>query len=160
GLFGRTGRPVRILPLGDPYFCRGPAGAQQGAEPCRGGGGARQASVPLWCSQPHHPRRATRRRLNEGWRMTALPASLVDNPRLAQWIAFQEGNVILRTGKVEIGQGVLTALAQIAADELDVALTRLRIVSGETPETPSEGFTSGSNSIVHSGSAVRLVCAE
>src|SRR5262249_17320655 len=64
------------------------------------------------------------------------------------------------TGKVEIGQGVLTALAQIAAEELDVALTCLRVVSGETPETPSEGFTSGSNSIVHSGSAVRQVCAE
>jgi len=92
--------------------------------------------------------------------MTTLPASLVDNPRLDQWIAFQHGRVILKTGKVEIGQGVLTALAQIAAEELEVPLARLLVVSGETPACPSEGFTSGSNSIVVSGSAVRLVCAE
>lgn len=89
-----------------------------------------------------------------------LPPSLADNPRLDRWIAFEDGRVVLRTGKVEIGQGVLTALAQIAADELDVAPQRLRVVSGETPDTPSEGFTSGSNSIVHSGGAIRVVCAE
>ena len=66
----------------------------------------------------------------------------------------------LATGKVEIGQGVLTALAQIAAEELDVSPARLRIVSGETPTSPREGFTSGSNSIAISGSSIRLVCAE
>src|SRR5262249_20477967 len=82
------------------------------------------------------------------------------NPRLDQWIAFQDGKVMLRTGKVEIGQGALTALAQIAAEELDVPPERLHVISGETPACPSEGFTSGSNSIVVSGSAVRLVCAE
>jgi CO/xanthine dehydrogenase Mo-binding subunit len=68
--------------------------------------------------------------------------------------------VRLATGKVEIGQGVLTALAQIAAEELDVSPARLRIVSGETPTSPREGFTSGSNSIAISGSSIRLVCAE
>ena len=93
--------------------------------------------------------------------MTALPKSLVDNPLLSTWIGFEEaGRVRLATGKVEIGQGVLTALAQIAAEELDVAPHRVRIVSGETPASPSEGFTSGSNSIAVSGSSVRLACAE
>jgi CO/xanthine dehydrogenase Mo-binding subunit/aerobic-type carbon monoxide dehydrogenase small subunit (CoxS/CutS family) len=92
---------------------------------------------------------------------TPLPQALVDNPRLDRWIAFEEGGrVRLATGKVEIGQGVVTALAQIAAEELDVAPERLRVVSGETPQSPSEGFTSGSNSVVLSGSAIRLVCAE
>ena len=87
--------------------------------------------------------------------MTELPKSLIDNPLLATWIGFEEGGrVRLATGKVEIGQGVLTALAQIAAEELDVAPERLRIVSGETPTSPSEGFTSGSNSVAVSGSAV------
>jgi len=90
-----------------------------------------------------------------------LPQSLVDNPILAQWIGFEhEGRVRFATGKVEIGQGVLTALAQIAAEELDVAPGRLRVVSGETNASPSEGFTSGSYSISVSGAAVRLVCAE
>ena len=93
--------------------------------------------------------------------MTTLPKSLIDNPLLETWVGFEEpGRVRLATGKVEIGQGILTALAQIAAEELDVAPERLRIVSGETPTSPSEGFTSGSNSIAVSGGAVRLVCAQ
>jgi len=93
--------------------------------------------------------------------MSALPKSLLDNPMLGSWIGFEQfGRVRLATGKVEIGQGVLTALAQIAAEELDVAPERLRIVSGETPASPAEGFTSGSNSIAVSGSAIRIVCAE
>jgi nicotinate dehydrogenase subunit B len=91
----------------------------------------------------------------------SLPKSLLDNPLLGSWVGFEEtGRVRLATGKVEIGQGVLTALAQIAAEELDVTPARLRIVSGETPTSPREGFTSGSNSIAVSGAAIRLVCAE
>jgi CO/xanthine dehydrogenase Mo-binding subunit len=91
----------------------------------------------------------------------ALPKSLLDNPRLDHWIAFEDGGrVRLATGKVEIGQGVLTALLQIAAEELEVAPTRVRVVSGETPASPSEGFTSGSNSIAVGGGAIRLACAE
>jgi CO/xanthine dehydrogenase Mo-binding subunit len=75
---------------------------------------------------------------------SGLPNSLLDNPLLGTWIGFEEtGRVRLATGKVEIGQGVLTALAQIAAEELDVSPARLRIVSGETPTSPREGFTSG-----------------
>ena len=90
-----------------------------------------------------------------------LPKSLLDNPLLGSWIGFEEtGRVRLATGKVEIGQGVLTALAQIAAEELDVTPARLRVVSGETPTSPREGFTSGSNSIAVSGASIRLVCAE
>ncbi|HZD61166.1 MAG TPA: molybdopterin cofactor-binding domain-containing protein, partial [Xanthobacteraceae bacterium] len=90
-----------------------------------------------------------------------LPKSLLDNPLLGSWIGFEEtGRVRLATGKVEIGQGVLTALAQIAAEELDVTPARLRVVSGETPTSPREGFTSGSNSIAVAGASIRLVCAE
>ena len=62
-----------------------------------------------------------------------LPQSLIDNPRLDRWVAFEaEGRVRIATGKVEIGQGILTALTQIAAEELDVAPERVRIVSGDT----------------------------
>lgn len=90
-----------------------------------------------------------------------LPKSLVDNPRLDRWLSFENnGRVRLATGKVEIGQGILTALAQIAAEELDVAPERLEITSGNTRLSPSEGFTSGSNSIFVTGRSVRLVCAE
>jgi CO/xanthine dehydrogenase Mo-binding subunit len=90
-----------------------------------------------------------------------LPQSLIDNPLLSQWIGFEEeGRIRCATGKVEIGQGILTAFAQIAAEELDVAPERLRMVSGETDASPSEGFTSGSQSIAVGGAALRLVCAE
>jgi CO/xanthine dehydrogenase Mo-binding subunit len=92
---------------------------------------------------------------------SAIPQSLAENPLLSQWIAFEgEDRVRIATGKVEIGQGILTALTQIAAEELDVAPARVRIVSGETDASPAEGFTSGSYSVAVGGAAIRLVCAE
>ena len=90
-----------------------------------------------------------------------LPQSLQNNPRLSTWIAFEAPDgVRVSTGKVEIGQGVLSALAQIAAEELDVDFDQMRVLSGQTGETPEEGITAGSFSIDHSGGAIRLACAE
>jgi CO/xanthine dehydrogenase Mo-binding subunit len=89
-----------------------------------------------------------------------LPLSLIDNPVLSQWIAFEPGRVRIATGKVEIGQGILTAMTQIAAEELDVTPEQIRIVSGETDISPSEYFTSGSYSVAVGGASIRLVCAE
>ena len=63
-------------------------------------------------------------------------------------------------GKVEIGQGILTALTQIAAEELDVRPEQINLVSGQTDVSPAEGFTSGSYSIAVGGASIRLVCAE
>ena len=63
-------------------------------------------------------------------------------------------------GKVEIGQGIVTALAQIAADELDVDIGRVRMIRASTSGSPNEGVTSGSLSVQHSGRAIRHVCAE
>jgi nicotinate dehydrogenase subunit B len=91
----------------------------------------------------------------------ALPQSLIDNPALSQWIAFVEkGRVRVGSGKVEIGQGILTALTQIAAEELDVSPEQINLVSGQTDISPAEGFTSGSYSIAVGGASIRLVCAE
>src|SRR5579871_1325419 len=90
----------------------------------------------------------------------ALPPSLVANPKLSSWINFSEGQVIVSPGKVEIGQGIVTALAQIAADELDVDIARVRMVRANTSASPNEGVTSGSLSVQHSGRAVRFACAE
>ena len=63
-------------------------------------------------------------------------------------------------GKVEIGQGIVTALAQIAADELDIDLSRVQMVRASTAGSPNEGVTSGSLSIQQSGRALRHACAE
>src|SRR3954454_5822098 len=90
-----------------------------------------------------------------------LPVSLAANPVLSSWVRFSpEGHVMVSPGKVEIGQGIVTALAQIAADELDVDIDRVRMVRATTAGSPNEGVTSGSLSVQQSGRAVRHVCSE
>jgi nicotinate dehydrogenase subunit B len=90
-----------------------------------------------------------------------LPFSLAANPLLSSWIRFSpQGHVTVSPGKVEIGQGIVTALAQIAADELDVEIGRVRMVRASTAGSPNEGTTSGSLSVQHSGRAIRHACAE
>src|SRR6201997_2297952 len=90
-----------------------------------------------------------------------LPPLLAANPRLDQWVAFSSpGRVTVSTGRVEIGQGVLTAMLQIAAEELDVAADRILLQTGDTDLTPNEGYTAGSQSIQFGGVALRRACAE
>ena len=91
----------------------------------------------------------------------ALPGSLAANPVLARWLDFgRDGEVTVRSGKVEYGQGIWTALAQVAAEELQVDLTRVRMAPVSTSTSPDEGFTAGSRSVQDSGSALRQACAQ
>ncbi|MGK6316924.1 molybdopterin cofactor-binding domain-containing protein [Neorhizobium sp. DT-125] len=93
--------------------------------------------------------------------MAELTFSLKDNPRIDRWLQFEnDRRVRIGTGKVELGQGVLTALAQIAAEELDLGIDQIRMMSGNSVEGPGEGYTASSWSIEHSGAAIRLVAAE
>lgn len=90
-----------------------------------------------------------------------LPASILANPMVDDWVRLlTDGIVEVRSGKVELGQGVLTALAQIVAEELDVDLARVRMTAAATGVSPNEGYTSGSLSIQHSGAALRMAAAE
>ena len=90
-----------------------------------------------------------------------VPPLLAANPRLDRWVGFPgPGRVTVSTGRVEIGQGVLTAMLQIAAEELDVAPERILLQTGDTDLTPNEGYTAGSQSIQFGGVALRLACAE
>src|SRR5206468_7253670 len=90
-----------------------------------------------------------------------VPPLLAANPRLDQWVRFPSpGRVAVSTGRVEIGQGVLTAMLQIAAEELDVAPDRILLQTGDTDLTPNEGYTAGSQSIQFGGVALRQACAE
>jgi nicotinate dehydrogenase subunit B len=90
-----------------------------------------------------------------------LPGSLQNNRRLDGWIRINaDGSATIFTGKVELGQGILTALAQIAAEELDLPLSRVKMISGDTGQTPNEGQTAGSQSIENSGTALRMAGAE
>ena len=86
---------------------------------------------------------------------------LEQNPRLDQWVGFPApGRVRVSTGRVEIGQGVLTAMRQIAAEELDVAPERIRLETGDTELTPNEGYTAGSQSLQDSGTAILNAAAQ
>ena len=90
-----------------------------------------------------------------------IPANLANNPRLDRWVGFEtSGRVRVAVGKVEYGQGALTGLAQIAAEELDLAMDQLDLVNPETDRSPDEGLTVGSMSIETSGAAIRAACAE
>ena len=90
-----------------------------------------------------------------------LPAMLANNRRLDAWLSIDPvGTVTVYTGRVELGQGNLTALAQIVADELDVALERVRMMPVDTMRSPNEGTTAGSNSIEAGGAALRAAAAE
>ena len=71
-----------------------------------------------------------------------------------------DGRVQVRTGKVEIGQGIHTALAQIVADELGVPLGVVDMLPVSTVHSPDEGVTSGSLSVQDAGRALRAACAE
>src|SRR5215472_2529260 len=96
-----------------------------------------------------------------GAQAAKLPGSLNNNRMLDAWLRINaDGSVIIFSGKVELGQGIATALAQIAAEELDLPLARVTMISGDTAETPDEGHTSGSQSIDYGGTAIRLACAE
>ena len=90
-----------------------------------------------------------------------LPGNLNTNRRLDRWLRInRDGTVTVFPGKVEIGQGILTALAQIVAEELDVTYGRIRLAPADTTYSPNEGMTSGSQSITDGGVALRYAAAE
>ncbi len=90
-----------------------------------------------------------------------IPPSLQRNPELDTWLRIEtDGTVTVFTGKVELGQGIKTALARIAAEELDVSLARVRMRMADTADGPNELYTVGSNSLEESGTALRLAAAE
>ncbi|MGY2132604.1 molybdopterin cofactor-binding domain-containing protein [Hymenobacter sp. HD11105] len=89
-----------------------------------------------------------------------LPESLAKNPRINAWLeVLADGRVRVLTGKTEIGQGIRTAVAQLAAEELNLSMDRVEVVLAETDRTPDERYTSGSASIESSGMSIRYAAA-
>ncbi|MDB5424531.1 MAG: putative oxidoreductase subunit protein [Phenylobacterium sp.] len=84
-----------------------------------------------------------------------LPGSLKTTPLLDAWIRIDAaGTITVFTGKAELGQGIRTALLQVAAEELDVPPAAIQLVTADTGRTPDEGFTAGSHSMQDSGTAI------
>jgi len=91
--------------------------------------------------------------------MTSNP-SIAGHPGVDEWLSFEEDGVVLvRSGKVDIGQRISAAVALVAAEELDVAPTRIRVAVRETGIAPNEGYSSGSRSMMDSAEAVRRAAA-
>ena len=90
-----------------------------------------------------------------------LPGSLETSPILDSWIRVgADGSITVFTGKAELGQGIKTALIQIAAEELAVQPGRINLVSADTSRTPDEGYTAGSHSMQDSGTAIQNAAAQ
>ncbi len=89
------------------------------------------------------------------------PPILIQTPDLDSWIKINSDKTItLFTGKVEYGQGIKSAFAQILAEEMDLSLNQIRVVMADTQITPDEGPTVGSMSLETSGNVIRYVAAE
>jgi nicotinate dehydrogenase subunit B len=71
----------------------------------------------------------------------------------------RDGRVTVFTGKVDLGTGTRTALAQMAADELDVAFDRIEMVMGDTGTTPDQWLTGANLTIFQGGGELRRACA-
>jgi CO/xanthine dehydrogenase Mo-binding subunit len=90
-----------------------------------------------------------------------LPGSLEKYPFLDSWVRIDaDGGVTVFTGKAELGQGIKTALLQVAAEELDVPFAAVKLVTADTARTANEGFTAGSHSMQDSGVAIMHAAAQ
>jgi nicotinate dehydrogenase subunit B len=90
-----------------------------------------------------------------------LPGSLKGAPLLDSWIRIDaDGSITVFTGKAELGQGAKTAFQQIAAEQLDVPFEALKVVTADTSLTANEGYTSGSQSMQNSGTAILNAAAQ
>ena len=91
----------------------------------------------------------------------AAPGQTIPPGQIDAWLAIApDSGVTLYTGKVELGTGVATALAQIVAEELDVAVRRITVVQGDTARTPDQGITAGSKTIQRGASIIRQAAAD
>ncbi len=90
-----------------------------------------------------------------------LPGSLSQEPMLDAWIRIAaDGRITVFTGKAELGQGIKTALIQVAAEELVVDPARIELVTADTARTPDEQYTAGSQSMQESGTAILHAAAQ
>ena len=90
-----------------------------------------------------------------------LPGDLAKAPMLDAWIRIDgDGRITVFTGKAELGQGLKTALIQLAAEELAVEPEAVTLVTADTARTPDEGYTAGSHSMQDSGTAIRNAAAQ
>ncbi len=103
---------------------------------------------------------ARARTIGDAHSMADLDADDSENS-IDNWLEIDaDGLVTVYSGKVELGTGVRTALAQIVAEALDVPFERVTLVMGDTELTPDEGGTTGSKTLQHAGTRLQRIAAE
>ena len=91
---------------------------------------------------------------------TLRPAKAVAKDRVDSFVSIERnGKVTIYVGKVDLGTGTKTALAQMAADELDVAFEQIDMVMGDTATTPDQWITGANLTIAQGGGELRKACA-
>ncbi|SMG50568.1 xanthine dehydrogenase family protein molybdopterin-binding subunit [Arenibacter troitsensis] len=89
-----------------------------------------------------------------------LPGSMGRANTVNAWLEIlDDGSIRVLSGKVELGQGIRTAIQQVAAEELDMDLEKVQVQLAETGRTPNEGYTGASASIQNSAMSVRYAAA-
>lgn len=89
------------------------------------------------------------------------PAVPLNPARLDTWLAIgADGKVTAYWGKLDLGQGVDTAIAQMIAEELDVDVNNVSVIFGDSVTCADQGGASGSNGLSDSGVALRAAAAE
>ncbi|MBC7938824.1 MAG: xanthine dehydrogenase family protein molybdopterin-binding subunit [Chitinophagaceae bacterium] len=91
---------------------------------------------------------------------TLTPAKAVAKDLVESFVAVgKDGAVMVYVGKVDLGTGTRTALAQMAADELDLAFEKITMVMGDTGTTPDQWITGANLTIAQGGTEMRRACA-
>ena len=91
---------------------------------------------------------------------SGLSVDGMDPTVLDSWLAIsKDGTVTVFTGKVELGTGVVTALAQIVAEELDVSFSKVYMDSGDTDTAVDQGVTAAARTIERGGPQLRQASA-
>jgi nicotinate dehydrogenase subunit B len=117
-------------------------------------------ALTLFWAWPGAARAQTETGTGEGGSLS-LAGSLNQAPLLDAWIRIDAaGEATIFTGKAELGQGIKTALMQIAAEELKLPMDRLTLVTADTARTANEGYTAASHSVQDSGGAIRNAAAQ
>ena len=96
-----------------------------------------------------------------GTTMPALrPAKAVAKDLVDSFVSIEpSGKITIFVGKVDLGTGTKTAMAQMAADELDVAFEQIHMVMGDTATTPDQWMTGANLTIAQGGGELRKACA-
>ena len=91
---------------------------------------------------------------------TLRPAKAVAKDLVDSFVSIEpNGKITIFVGKVDLGTGTKTAMAQMAADELDVAFEQINMVMGDTATTPDQWITGANLTIAQGGGELRKACA-